>query len=325
MSIDERIQSAGSRLASTPVDVPDVDRLVRRHRQRVRVTAVASSLSVIVIGVAALISYNRSSEQSTTEPRDSVAADAPVLNYELALDGARPLPVESSTAGSTDTALWVDDATQTYLTLVVRPGLALSTGAPTGVGPMVEDTSFPTGQGRAWFTDSSNTVVQHMKMWWSRSNGDLWLLDSFWYGQVPMSTGDGRRTFRDMALAITAPGQIDTPQKYLLADPSMRALATDHGGEVESRVQVWNYRLDKITLLSIQDTVASGRANLLARGKPEEVRVDGHDAWQVTDATTGEIQIGWQTDDGGPAWRTLIIPAGLASLAPEIRAALQSS
>ena len=35
MSIDERIQSAGSRLASTPVAVPDLERLMRRRSRRV--------------------------------------------------------------------------------------------------------------------------------------------------------------------------------------------------------------------------------------------------------------------------------------------------
>lgn len=109
----------------------------------------------------------------------------------------------------------------------------------------------------------------------------------------------------------------------------MRSLATDRAGEVPSHAWVWNYGggsvLDKITLLSIDDTVAAGRSNVLARGMPERVQIDGHDAWQVADSTTGEIQIGWQTDEARPAWLTLTIPARLAALAPQIRNALRSA
>jgi hypothetical protein len=330
MSIDERIKSAGSRLASTQVGVPDLERLIRRRSRYARVTAAVSSLAVVAIGVAALIVYDRSREQSATEPTatsGNVATDAPSPRYELVLDGATPTPVESLTASSTDTAVWINEDTQTYLTLVVRPGLALRVQVPTGLGPVVEDTSFPTDHGRVWFTTIGDAAVRHITMWWSRPNGDLWLLDSYWYGHNPVNTTDGRRTLREWAQAITAPDQIDPQQQYRLADPSMRRLATDRGGEVESRAQVWNYRvgsvLDKITLLSIQDTGASGRANLLARGKPEAVLIDGHDAWQVIDSTTGEIQIGWQTGNARPTWNTLTVPARLAPLTPQIRAALQ--
>ena len=338
MSIDERIQSAGSRLASAPVAVPDLERLMRRRSRHVGATAVA----VISIGVGVLISYDRPREQSATEPvatepvatepvatepvatADSVAGDAPAGNYELELEGATPLPVESLNPTSSDTAVWFDEATQRYLTLVVRPGLALGTPTPSGLGYMVEDASFPSTEGRAWFTSTDETLIRQTTMWWSRANGDLWLLDSFWFGQDPVDTADAHRTVREWALAISVPEQ----HQYRLADPSMRGIATDRGGEVESHGYVWNYRLgsvvDKITLLSLQSTVAAGRANLLARGKPEEVRIDGHDAWQVTDSATGEIQIGWQTDDARPAWLILTIPASLASLTPQIRAALQS-
>ena len=263
MSVDEQIQSAGSRLACTPVAVPDLERLMRRRSGRVRARAVAGSVAVIAIGVGVLMSYDRSREQSATEPvatAGSFAVDAAAGHYELELEGATPLPVESLTATSTDTTVWFEEATQTYLTLVVRPGLALGIPTPTGLGYMVEDASFPSTQGRAWFTSTDDTLIRQTTMWWSRANGDLWLLNSFWFGQDPVDTADAHRTVREWALAISVPEQ----HQYRLADPSMRSIATDRGGEVESHGYVWNYRLgsvvDKITLLSLQGTVASGPA-----------------------------------------------------------------
>jgi hypothetical protein len=331
MSIDEDIGAAGSRLASAPVATPDLERLVRRRSRRLRATAVAGCLVVISLGIGALVS-NDSRQQPTTEPAaatDSSAADAGIGQYELALEGARPLPVESLVAGGTDAVVWYDESTGTYLWLVVRPGVAASIQAPTGVGPMVEDTSFPSTQGRAWFTDTQNADTRQMRMWWSRPNGDLWLLEMFWYGTDAMNVSEGRGELRSRALAISVSEPSDQLPGYELADPAMGILAVERAGDVESRSQVWNYQhgslTGKITLLSLQGSEASGRANLLARGKPETVRIDEHDAWQVTDSSTGETMIGWQTDEARGAWITLSIPAGLASLTPEVRAALRSS
>ena len=137
MSIDERIQSAGSRLASTPVAVPDLERLMRRRSRRVRASAVVGSVAVISIGVVVLMTYDSHREQSVTEPEvtpETVAVEAPAVRYELTLEGARPLPVESSTARSTDTAVWSDEATQTYLTLIVIQGPRRALGSRRGLG-----------------------------------------------------------------------------------------------------------------------------------------------------------------------------------------------
>ena len=58
MNVDERIQSAGSRLASTPVAVPDLERLMRRRSQRVRASAVVGSVAVISLGVVVLVGHD---------------------------------------------------------------------------------------------------------------------------------------------------------------------------------------------------------------------------------------------------------------------------
>ena len=108
----------------------------------------------------------------------------------------------------------------------------------------------------------------------------------------------------------------------------MRRIADDQGGDVDYRVQVWSYQVgfavEHISLSTTESSVATNLIAALERGDPELVRVDGHDAWQVTDGPTGDIFVGWQTTQIGAAWISLSIPAGLASLTPDIRAALRS-
>jgi len=57
MTIDERIEAAASRLASTPVGVPELERVVGRRARRLRVNAVVGSVVVVSIGVAALVRH----------------------------------------------------------------------------------------------------------------------------------------------------------------------------------------------------------------------------------------------------------------------------
>jgi hypothetical protein len=328
MSIDERIESAGARLATTPVAVPEFERLVRRRSRRVRINAVVGSVVVISIGVAALVRYEGSTEQVAAKsvvPTDDRAGDA-TAGYNLALEGVRLVDDSTSTARGGPNAVWFDETTGTYLTVAVLQGEAtVSGGQPTGLAPMVEDTTFPSTRGRAWFTSISSNSIKRMTMWWSRPDGDVWLLDSLWYGDRPVNAPEARDTLRNWALAIAAPDPQGAQQHYELADPSMRRVADDQGGDVEYRVQSWAYQDEHIFLSSTQDSVATSVIAVLTRGQPELVRVDGHDAWQVTDSTTGEILIGWQTTATHPAWVALTIPAALAALASQIRAALHAA
>jgi hypothetical protein len=329
MSIDEQIASAGLRLASTPVAVPELARLVRRRSRRVRAIAVVGSVVVISIGVAGLIRHERSSVPAAKSgvPTDNRAGDASTRRYELTLEGARLVDGSTRSARNGPTAVWLGQATGVYVTLAVLPGEATTTPGPSGLGSMVEDARFPSSEGRAWFTAISDSDIRQTKMWWERSDGDVWLLNGFWYGDNPVGSTEGRDILRKWALGITAPDP-QRNQHYELVDPPMSRIAEDGGGDVESRFQVWSYQVgsvvEHITLVSDDDSVASGVVAILARDKPEVVRIDGHDAWQVTDSSTGDTYIGWQTGGDRPAWTGLIIPAPLASLTPEIRAALRS-
>lgn len=330
MSIDDQIESAGSRLATTPVAVPELECLVRRRSRRVRVNAVVGSVVVVSIGVAALVHYEGSAVQVAAKPvvpTDSRSAGSSTGRYDLALEGARLVEDSTSTARGGPNVVWFDETTGTYLSVAVLQEAA-NPPVPSDIGPMVEDATFPATQGRAWFTDTGDNVIRQMTMWWRHPNGEVWFLHSFWYGDNPVNTVDGRSTLRNWALNISSPDPQHSRQHYELADPSMRRVAEDQGGDVEYRVQVWNYQVgsdvEQIVVSSTEDSVAGSVLGSLSRGEPELVRVDGHDAWQVTDLTIGEILIGWQSIRTRPAWVNLSIPTRLASLTPQIRAALRA-
>ena len=331
MSIDEQIESAGLRLANTPVDVPELERLLRRRSRRLRVNAVVGSIVVISIGVAALVRHHGASEPveaNSAVPTDSHSGDRAATHYELALEGARLVDDSTNTARGGPSAVWFDEATGTYLTLAVLSGEATTTREPTGLEPMVEDTTFTSTRGRAWFTNTQSETIRRMKMWWSRPDGDVWLLESFWYGSNPLKAADGRSSLLNRALAIASPDPQHNQQHYELADPSMRRVAEDQGGDVDYRVQVWTYQVGSvvanISVSSTQDSVAASVIAALTRGTPQLVRVAGHAAWQVSDPTTGDVRVGWQTGETHPAWVGLTIPASMSSVTAQIRAALRS-
>jgi len=329
MTIDERIEAAASRLASTPVGVPELERVVGRRARRLRVNAVVGSVVVVSIGVAALVRHEGSAVQisaKTPVPTDGRPLGASTGTFALALENARLVDDSTSTARNGPSAVWYDEAGFTYLAVTVLPGEATTTREPAGVEPMVEDTTFPSAEGRAWFSATNSDSLRRMTMWWSRSDGDVWLLDMFWYGASPVTAADARVTLRNRAPAIVARDPQQNRAHFELADHSMRRIAEDQGGDVDYRVQVWSYQVgfevEHISLSTTEDSVATNLIAALERGDPELVRVDGHDAWQVTDGPTGDIFVGWQTTRIGAAWISLSIPAGLASLVPRIRAAL---
>lgn len=252
-------------------------------------------------------------------------ADDAVPTYELDRGGVELVSDETLTPSNTDVALWADEAHQSYMSLTVRPGLAEAYPEPTGLGPMQEDTEFPTTQGRAWFSETTGSQVRSMRMWWSRADGDVWLLTAYWYGQQPVrETEEASAALRDWALGIE-PGPTDASgAPYLIGDPALQLVASDDAGNLRSRARVWLWRDHEITLLTIENSIAAGLSNLLARGVPERVTVDGHDAWMVTSASPAETIIGWQLDTPHPAWVTVTIPPELteteeilASLTPQ--------
>lgn len=316
MTLDEKIRQAGARLAAAPVPVPDLGRVVRRHR-RIR-AAVRTGAVATLVGMGAVWLWPNA-EPSRVET--GIAEDA-VPTYELDLRGAELVSDATPTGRNTDVALWSDAARRTYLSLTVRPGLAEAYPEPAGLGSMQEDTEFPSTQGHAWFSETTGSQVRSMRMWWSRADGDVWLLAAYWYGQLPVRGTDARADLRDWALRIEAspPGASDTP--YLIGDPAMELVASDHVGNLRSRARVWRWRDHEITLLAIENSIAAGLSNLLARGVPELVTVDGHDGWLVNTASPAGTIIGWQLDTRRPAWVTLTIPPELTNQAAEIIAAL---
>lgn len=316
MSLDERIQRAGARLAALPVPVPDLGRLVRRRR---RICAAAATGAVAtLIGVGTVWAWP-TPERSRVET--GVADDA-VATYELDLGGVELVGDETLTPSNTDVALWADEARQRYVSLTVRPGLAEAYPEPAGLGPMQEDTEFPPTQGHAWFSETPDSQVRSIRMWWSRADGDVWLLTAYWYGLHPVGGTDARAVLRDWALGIEPgpPGASEGP--YLIGDPAMELVASDDAGTLRSRARVWRWQDHEITLLTTENSLAAGLSNLLARGVPERVTVEGHDGWMVSSASPAGTIIGWQLDAPRPAWLTVTIPPELIDQTEEILAAL---
>lgn len=306
MAIDEQIREAGPRLAAAPVAVPDLDRVVRR-RHRIRAVAMTGAVAALVgmsatwlwrDGELARVETGVADDPATSSGTDarSEQADA-VSTYELVLGDAELVKDETLTPSNTDVALWTDDAQQRYLSLTVRPGLAEAHHPePAGLGSMQEDAQFPAVQGRAWFSETNGSQVRSIRMWWSRADGDVWLLTAHWYGQQPIDAADGSAVLRDWALGIEAAPSAAVATPYEIADPAMQIVASDRASDLRSRARVWRYRDHEVTLVAIENSAAAGFSNLLARGAPEQLTVAGHSGWMVTSPSPAETIIGWQLD-----------------------------
>jgi hypothetical protein len=118
MTLDEQIRQAGARLATAPVSVPDVGRVVRRRR-RIRAAAATGAVATLV-GVGAVWLWPNP-EPSRVE---TGATEDAVPTYELDLGGVELASDETLTPRNTDVALWADEARQRYVSLTVRPGPA---------------------------------------------------------------------------------------------------------------------------------------------------------------------------------------------------------
>jgi hypothetical protein len=318
MTPDEQIRQAGSRLAVAAVPVPDLGRLVRRRR-RIR-TAAATGAVAALVGVGAVWLWP---DPEPTRVETGTTEEDAVATYELDLDGVDLVSDEGLTARNTDVALWADESRQEYLSLAVRPGLADGyTEAPGGLGPMQEDTELPPTQGRAWFSETAGDPVRSMTMWWSRADGDVWMLRAYWHGQQPVRGVDARATMRDWALAIERDPTDAGQAPYVIGDPAMEIVAADDAGDLRSRARAWRWQGHEITLLATDDSVAAGLSNLRDRGVPEPVTVDGHDGWMVTSTSQAETVVGWALDAPRPTWVTLTIPPELSDQTDEVLAAL---
>ena len=280
-----------------------------------RLALIIASATIITIGGITLLpgGSNR-----------SPAAEA--WTYELSLDGATPLPTETFTAGTADAALWVDRASGRYLSLIIRPGLADHYPAPVGLGPMARSELFPETRGQAYLTQSDESHVRTMTMWWTRADGAVWILRAYWYGDGPVPFGEAQQTFETWALGISNVSSDDPRGTFQLGDASMSLFATNYGGEVGSRVQVWDFvrgtHQGQIILGTTYPSGAVGLSNLLARGMPTETTLFGRTAWMVKD-NAGQITVGWQSGNAKQDWTTLIIPASIASYTSEILSALR--
>ncbi|MCB0966721.1 MAG: hypothetical protein KDB37_07785 [Ilumatobacter sp.] len=243
--------------------------------------------------------------------------------YQLSLAGAVPITDEHHDAGTAGGAVWKDAGTETYLVLTVRPGLAAGQPSPTGLGPMRQLDEFPSELGQAWITrldtDEPRSPLQ-LRMWWSRPDGDVWLLSSYWYGPDdfidPDAATNATTTWATHITEIS-----DDPDRYELedtvADSNMELVFAQPAGEIRSRAQIWRVDGVDVTVLTTESAAASGFNNLLAAGPPTTTVVGGQPAW-IVEADDGSTIAGWRGDETARAWTTITIPAELVDRAGEI-------
>lgn len=157
-----------------------------------------------------------------------------------------------------------------------------------------------------------------LRMWWTRPDGDVWLLAS--HDAAPPDPATHRSLLRSLALSIR-PNSGEIP--YSLEDPTMSLITFDRAGIVESRARVWSYRGAEVTLLVVESSDAAGHANLLELGQPTPVRVAGRNGWQAEGARADATVVGWKTEAPYAGWATLTIPSELSEHAGSIVSSLK--
>jgi len=325
--LDQQIRSSLARLADAGgTDLGQVwDSVVsrRRRRRRRRVVGVTVAAAALVVAATATVAdlWTDASEnvvatnpdRGQLEDPNSGTSPAPadIPTYSLHLAGAELLRDETVTARNSDVVLW-GDSQGTFLSLSTRPGLDGTYGEPAGLGPMVEDSTFPDDAGEAWLSEQEDP--RGATMWWVRPSGDLWILRAHWYGALVPESPEA--TLREWGLAIEHSSTADDP--YVLEDETLSLIDFDPGGDRPSRSRVWSYDGQEVTLLVLDgSSSAAGLSNLVARGAPTSTEVAGlGQVWAVGPT------FGWTVPDSDGAWATLLVPDALAGESDAIVRAL---
>jgi hypothetical protein len=286
----------------------------------VGVAVPAVALAVVVATVVWDLWPDPSETVIATNPDDGSVADPPtgtspvpadVPTYTLDLGGAELLREETLMARNFDVVLW-GDGQGAYVSLSVRPGVSGTYGAPSGLGPMVQDSTLPEDAGAAWLSEPEDP--RGATMWWVQPSGDLWILRAHWYGDIVPDNAEA--ALRDWGLAIDPGSAADDP--YRLGDETLSRIGFDAAGDKPSRSRVWSYDGQEVTLLVLDgSSSAAGLSNLLARGAP--TRTDLPNLGQVW--AVGST-FGWTIPESDGAWATLLLPEDLAGESDAILRAL---
>lgn len=331
--IETQLRQYADAVADRLIDEQRPDRPDPGRRSMIRPGLIAATV-VLVLGAVFAVTrpFDEPSEVRTTlepsgegapeetaEPSTPASPAGPVKTYDLTLSGAELVGEEVLAARDTDAALWQRTDRSAYLSLVSRPGLAEAAGLPGGT----VSASLPADQGSAVFEAVEDSDHPALGMWWSRADGDLWILSSHWDPSDNREEADRQAELQAWALAIDSTGGSETTPGFELSDPTMRLIAAQVGGDVESRSRVWELDGEELLLLSIQGAPASGLSNLLSvAGWPEPYQVAGTDGWLVTRAD-GSTVVAWIADASTGTWTTLSIRAGLAGRTDDITTALR--
>lgn len=327
----ERIRDHAAALddAAPPVRLDEIRSLGTPPRRRAgRLPLTAAAGVVAVVGGLVVINNSRDIDNTVASlPPASVeeaAQTAVDADPQLELADAEPTGYDRFSVASFDSAIWKDAETETYLSLTVRTGLAEVQPSPTGFGRMRELDDFPTELGRAWVSDLGDSELVtplSLRMWWTRPDGDVWLLTSYLY--EPATTGvdaaNAVSALTGWATHIVTPD--DPAAAYELNDDavinsSMEVVFSQRAGEYPSRTQTWDIDGHEFILETTVSVAASGLTNLLNVGPLSATMIAGEPGW-LARAVDGTVHAGWASETG-EKWNQAIIPAELGPRSAEI-------
>ncbi len=331
----ERIRDHAAALddAAPPVRLDEIRSLtVPPKRRAARLPLTTAAGVVAVVGGLVAINNSRHADDTVASlppaTADEVASTTADSEPRLELAGAEPTGDVQFTVGNAAGAIWKDAETETYLSLTVRTGLAELQPEPTGIGHMRELDDFPTELGRAWVSDlgdSEPVTPLSLRMWWTRQDGDVWLLTSYMY--EPATTGvdaaNAVSALTGWATHIVTPD--DPAATYELNDDAvvnstMQLVFSQYAGEYPSRLQTWDIDAHAVRLETTVGVAASGLQNLLDVGPPAVTTVAGQPGW-LAQADDGTVHAGWASESGDE-WNRMIIPAELGPRSAEIIASI---
>lgn len=309
--IDE-LEAAGRRLAEVPLEPPALRIIVDRRRRMLRV---GLCLAVIAAGSASVayfswttpppVSIAKSSNDTTGSPSTDDAID-------LVLAGANLVRTEALVASGSEVLTWTNTARDTFFAVTVRSGLSSKQFEPPESEAMALVSEFPAEQGTSWWRGSATDHSTKVSMWWSRPDGDVWIVNAQWYGPSrPTGEVAGTRA-QNWALDLSHSRDIGTPLSDVSLGGELGFVGDDAAGELRSEARVWDYKGHEITLVALQDAAAVGYANVVVIGAPLTVTVAGSQGLLVTDVD-GTVTIGWQGLGDVEIWYTLTVPAELRS------------
>lgn len=293
-----------------------------KHESRLRVVRAVVAGTVVVAGMSTLLVY--ASQPASQKERTSVESigdqTGEASELRLLLSGAAETTNQTVSAGTAPAALWQYVGDGTYVALTVRTDGALGQ-APGQLGELEEDTDIASSLGQGWSGAidrcSSCGRESGTRLWLERPNGDVWIVSVYWSSESPPMNLDSKRSqMREWAEAMA---EARDPIAAVLTrdDVALVPITHESGGSIQARNQAWTYRGHVIVASVTRSSGASVLSGVLELGYPAEDRIQGRQAWRVTDREGGVV-VGILLDPVASDVVRVAIPAELVSQTNEI-------